>query len=237
MSRTGEGGGGTVALTRGLDAVRLLAEDGPLSASELSERLNIRREAADRIVSTLLSLGFIKETGGLGRYLPGPVVHTLVSRYLESLPAIASVKPVLHGVADGHGLVLSLVVEANGKALCLMQTGNAGSGQWGKAQRFVPMAESAAGRVMRSLYDEGWTGDAREKETLSQDGYLVIGEANHPGTLAMPFWLGETPAVLEARLQPNIDAESLSEIAEDLRAATSLVRQRLLNSGIRAIDL
>ena len=56
-------------------------------------------------------------------------------------------------------------------------------------------------------------------------------------SLIMPFYLGSTPAALEVLLPVNFGAGQLSELAADLRAATTLIGQRIVNAGIRAVEL
>lgn len=237
MSKPGEGAVGTVALTRGLEAVRLLANDGPLSVGELCERLAIRREAGDRIVNTLLALGFIQETSHADRYVPAPLVHRLVSRYLETLPVLAVTRPILQGVADRQAVVARFVIRAEDEALCLMQLGHGEGQQSRSGGRSMPLYRSPAGRAILSLGDETWAKGRPEGMHLSRDGYLVETDPPRPAVLAVPVRCGETPAAFEVSLEPNPDSERIRTVADDLSAAASLLQQRLPNAGVRAIEL
>lgn len=236
MRKVDEAAVGTVALTRGLEAVRLLANQGPLSVAELSERLAIRREAGDRIVNTLLGLGFIQETSHADRYVPAPLVHRLTSRYLESLTIIAVVRPFLQGLAERQRVKSRLVVKEGEQAVCLIQLSHGEGLRSPSGNRSVPLHQSLAGRAIMSIDDE--TGKTQPNRThLENYGYLIESDPPRWAVLAMPVRCGEASAAIEVSLDSNASPGRIQQVADDLVATALLLQEGLPNAGIRSIEL
>ncbi|MFC7622242.1 helix-turn-helix domain-containing protein [Microlunatus sp. GCM10028923] len=58
---------GNQSLARGLQMLRLLAENGPLTATELASRLGIHQSSASRSLAVLISTGYVRK-GAQGRF-------------------------------------------------------------------------------------------------------------------------------------------------------------------------
>lgn len=117
--------GGTVALRRGLDLLRLLSREGPLGVDELVERSGLRPDAVERLVETLALHGYVTRSGAPLRVQVGSVIDRLSDRFLSRLPVLDIARAVAQELADRHGVVVSLrapvAAEEVGVALLVCQ--------------------------------------------------------------------------------------------------------------------
>lgn len=102
--------GGTVALRRGLDLLRLLSREGPLAVEELVERSGLRPDAVERLVETLALHGYVTRNGAPPRVQVGGVIDRLADSFLSRLPVLDIARAVAQELADRHGVVVSLLV-------------------------------------------------------------------------------------------------------------------------------
>nr|WP_295812280.1 helix-turn-helix domain-containing protein [uncultured Nitratireductor sp.] len=118
--RSNEGNSSTVALKNGLELVRLLSNEGPMTANEVASRLFLRSDTAVRLLKTLEVHGFVEPSRFAERFQPGRLAGTLSEKFLSDTPVNEIARPVLQPLADRHNATSTLVVEDAGEALSLV---------------------------------------------------------------------------------------------------------------------
>ncbi len=110
------------SLARGLKILELLAQaqDG-ISITELSERLDIDKGSASRLVSTLADYGFAEKDKQTRRYHLGVQVVTLSRSLLTRLPLREVAKPFLRQLMEHTGECAHLAIPGQGKVLYIDQ--------------------------------------------------------------------------------------------------------------------
>lgn len=206
---------GSQTLSRGLTALELIGQaSGPLSVSELSEKLGIHRSMTYRLVKTLEQHGFISKTDS-GSLVLGIRLASLARGVSKNLQEAAA--PELEGLAESLGMTAFLATYDGEQVVTLSsaEPRHAPTTVAKKPGTRHPIERGAPGHVIRSLLDpENFPVQQFE---FSQDEVI-------PGiaAIAVPLIVrGEQPSALSVLYLPQeVDRE---QIAQKLSAAASRI--------------
>lgn len=106
------------SLARGLDILISLSEtDRAMGVTEIAHALNVDKSTAFRLVSTLVSRGFVVQDPDTRRYLPGLRIVELSRRMLDRIELRSVAKPWVRRLQQLAGESAHLAVLANGRAV------------------------------------------------------------------------------------------------------------------------
>jgi IclR family KDG regulon transcriptional repressor len=110
------------SLARGLKILDILGQnpDG-ISITELSERLNVDKGSASRLVSTLAAYGYAERDEVTRRYHVGSQIVSLSRSVLNRLPLREAAKPFLRQLMERTGECAHLGVATQGKVMYIDQ--------------------------------------------------------------------------------------------------------------------
>ncbi|MPZ58912.1 MAG: helix-turn-helix domain-containing protein [Rhizobiales bacterium] len=101
----------TQTLERGLEVLRAFdCEPRSLSNRIIAERTGLPKSAVTRITSTLVSLGYLNRTPGLGHYQLGARVFDIGNAYLERSALRRVARPVMERFADRRDVSCGLAI-------------------------------------------------------------------------------------------------------------------------------
>lgn len=119
-ARIEDGNSSTVALQNGLELVRRLSDEGPMTSEELAQSLSLRSDTTAKLLKTLEMHGFVEPARFAKRFQPGRMAGTLSEKFLGDTPVTDIARPVLQALADQHDGIGTLVVADRDEALLLV---------------------------------------------------------------------------------------------------------------------
>lgn len=169
------------ALARGLAVLKAVADaDQPLSNRELADGTGIPKATVSRLVSTLLSSGYLRQAPGSERYSLGPATLQLGNAYLRTFDFRQRARLHLAELAEAAGANVHLTVR-DGLDMLLIDTLRPRSAlilsRMDVGSRMT-MATSAAGRAYLAALP------GVQRASAYEDIRASVGEAAWPQTLA-----------------------------------------------------
>jgi IclR family KDG regulon transcriptional repressor len=244
-------------ILKGLTVLERLAEsDQPRGVTELSRQMNLTKSNVQRLLSTLVELGYAQRDPVTGRY--GPTLrmwefgYKTLSRDRVRLAAVSHLRRLFEQcdetvflcVGDGLDIVYVDKIEGNDPSRVFCMVGMR-----------VPALRTAAGRAILAFQDEdtiahaieaatvassngatpGLADTDQERERLAQirrDGYALSFGEFRPGvnSLAAPVWGSDGKAVASVVINGSSDRltpERLQTLAANVTAAAARTSETL----------
>jgi DNA-binding IclR family transcriptional regulator len=200
------------SLQKGLAILAAVAQSGPSTLTEVATRVGIDYTTVYRMVSTLVSLGYLRRDGATKRYEVGPAVLRLGYGYLENRQLSQIALPVMRDLRDAlqetvnlstlDGTEMVLLESVQGPHLLNMQTRIGGRFQLHcSASGKVALASLPADELGRKLagldlipHTDCTITDraalAHEAELVRERGYALNDEEHVIGlnAVAAPIW-------------------------------------------------
>jgi DNA-binding IclR family transcriptional regulator len=156
---------GVGVLDKALRVVRILAERGPLSLSELQAAAGLPRATAHRLALALEHHGFVRRDGD-GRFALGLGLIALGKAAATAFPLAGLARPVLDGLRDRTGESVQLFVREGDERRCVVSLQSTHGLRWIVPEGVVlPLALGSAGRVLAgAIGPEGWVESVEERE-------------------------------------------------------------------------
>ncbi|MCR4268859.1 MarR family transcriptional regulator [Nitratireductor sp. ZSWI3] len=256
MKTKNEDGSSTVALQNGLELVRLLSDEGPMTVDELARQASLRNETTARLIKTLELQGFVESTRFAGRYQPGRMATALSEAFLENTPVIEVARPVMQALADNQRMTVSLAVSESDRALSLLICRGAGRNVVpGHIGCLSSMTRSAAGhallftacahREQLRIIAQETEGESAAAEKLEESAaffrtsgcFRLLDVEQDVLQLAAPLHLSNAVLALEATL-PDASGHTreIAGIIGDLLRAVELIQQKSAAAGVRYLE-
>lgn len=222
---------GTAALTRGLDALALLADAGRapdgLGVTQLAELLGSDKSQISRTLQTLAEHGFVGRDPETHAYRLGWRVFALAGRGGEAR-LLTEAPPLLRALVREVRESAHLSVRVGSEVLTLLsESPESAIHAPGKVGGLTPLATTSAGRVLAiDLGDAelGALGLADAAEAIGRAralGYAIVREEFEPGLVAAAAPVRDAAGRVIAAI--NVSAPRFRLDDERLEAAASLV--------------
>ncbi|WP_172329414.1 IclR family transcriptional regulator [Mangrovicoccus sp. HB161399] len=170
---------GTQTLLRGLDVLRLVSE-GVSDAGSIGRALGVPRSTAHRLLSSLVSAGYLHHVPQAG-YLLGPQLIFLGQRAAEQRPVRSLAEPVLRELAGITGDTVHLGIPDGAEVLYLDKIeGTRGLEMRSRPGQRMPLALTGLGKAMMlAMPEDRW-------EPLYRAAAEI--QARHPGRVPPRPW-------------------------------------------------
>ncbi|MFC5586261.1 helix-turn-helix domain-containing protein [Nitratireductor kimnyeongensis] len=252
--QTDESNSSTVALKNGLELVRLLSVEGPMTANELALRLSLRNDTAARLLKTLEIHGFVEQSRFADRFQPGRTASALSEKFLRETPVNEIARSVLQALADRHNATCILAVDDAGEALSLVVCNglNRVSLPCCHVGSVYPLTRTAAGHALlfttpneADRLDKIKDHSAAETEALRESFcffrasgcFRLTLEEDDVLFLAAPLHLNNAVLALEIILPAKARSACDSTRAmRDLLAAVEMVQHKCDAMGVRYLE-
>ena len=137
------------ALARGLALMQAIATNGPMNLKDLAATTGIPKATASRMVGTLLSTGYLRQSEGSALLRLGPAFLVSGNAYLNDIDVRDMLRPHLQGVANLAGAKVNVGVR-NGLEIVVVDSiapRNAAILSYVKIGDRMDLATSASGRA------------------------------------------------------------------------------------------
>jgi len=218
---------GTQTLARGLRALELVttARDG-LTIQEVSERLDVHRSIASRLLATLADFHLVARSGD-GRYRTGAGLAALAGGIHATLRA--SAEPVMRELAADLGATISLLVVegSDAVALLVMEPPAASYVLSFRTGSRHPLGRGSAGVALLAAGPAS-PGEAANVAEARERGYAATFGEVEPGAygVAVPISIPGLPAACLNLI--TYRAEIADKAAEPLVAAAERIAATLV---------
>ncbi|OGB93857.1 MAG: hypothetical protein A2Z31_01125 [candidate division NC10 bacterium RBG_16_65_8] len=138
------------SITRALTLLEALADQrGDVGIAELSRRVHLHVSTAHRILGTLASRGYVRQSPETGRYALGATAFHLTESYLGQMDLRHLVRPVLERLSRETGETANLVILDGREALYLDKVESPQSLRiFSRIGRRAPLHCTAVGKVL-----------------------------------------------------------------------------------------
>ena len=256
MKSKPDDGTNTVALQNGLELVRLLSDEGPMTIDELAQRVALRPDTTTKLIKTLEIHGYVEPARFAGRFQPGRIAGALSEAFLRGAPIGAVARPVMQALAENHDAAISLMVPHADQALSMLVCRSlARNTAVNHAGSTTAMIRSAAGHALlftANAHGEelvlpaaGKAEEARLTRALEESFaffrtsgcFRVIDEERGVLRLGAPLHLSNAVLALEALVpRASPQGQQPATLIGDLLAAIELIQQKSAAAGVRYLD-
>lgn len=146
----------TTSATPSFALIRLLANSSePISAADMSRRLDMPVSSLHRMATTLIETGFADNIEYAPRYVLGPMAQHLVRALLRRFPICAAARSLLRPQSGSFGITTALIVRVGW--FCVVAEVKEGSSETYHTRRLGELSllhQSAAGLAMLGRCDD-----------------------------------------------------------------------------------
>jgi DNA-binding IclR family transcriptional regulator len=148
--------GGVQSVVRALTLLEALADQhGDIGIAELSRRVGLHVSTAHRILGTLVSRGYARQSPESGRYALGAKTFHIAESYLGQIDLRRLVRPVLERLSRETGETANLVILDGREALYLDKVESPQSLRiFSRIGRRAPLYCTAVGKVLLAYRSE-----------------------------------------------------------------------------------
>ncbi len=176
-----------------LDVLECFATDGELGVSDIARRLGCAKSTAHRLLSTLVSRGFVEQDVETGQYRLGIHIYELGQLALQRNQLRYVALPIMRQVAQSTGLTVNLAVPDGADVVFVERLENTdGVRILGHAGRRLPAHCTSSGKIIAAFNDRanaarlaaGFPPRARGTVRSERDWIRVIEQARKDGYAA-----------------------------------------------------
>ncbi len=236
------------ALLRGLEVLRVVSEDGPLTATDLSRALDLPQPTVIRLLETLIAAGYVYRVAGASTFGVTARALSLGSGYDADTRRIELARPLVEELTAEVGWPTSLAVYIEAEAAMSIAYTNRsayGLSMPGRLGARVPLLVTAAGIVYLAHREEeecaailerldqsrsAWDTDPTYREGLEQrldavrrDGYGLSAQAYLDAVYDSRLWAVAVPIVVAGRVDAALATMVLQPAGEPKRLLNGIL--------------
>jgi DNA-binding IclR family transcriptional regulator len=187
---TEQPGSGLKSVGAALDVLECFATDDELGVSDVARRLGCAKSTAHRLLTTLVTRGFVEQDAGTGQYRLGIHIYELGQLALQRNQLRHIALPVMRQVARATGLTVNLGVPDGADIVFVERLENAdGVRILGHAGRRLPAHCTSSGKAIAAHNEEanrarlsaGFPPRARGTVRSPADWHRVIDQVRREG--------------------------------------------------------
>lgn len=151
-SREAQGGAGLKSVGSALDVLECFATDSELGVSDIARRLGCAKSTAHRLLTTLVSRGFVEQDPVTGQYRLGIHIYELGQLALQRNQLRYVALPTMHHVAQATGLTVNLGVPDGADVVFVERLENADGVRFlGHSGRRMPAHVTSSGKAIAAF--------------------------------------------------------------------------------------
>lgn len=143
------------SVDRALSVLKLLAERGESSVTDLAQELGVHKSTASRLLSTLAAEDFVEQVDGAGSFrLSFGVLH-LASAMLAEIDIVRTARPILEALSETTAETVNIAVLHNDQVVNVDQViGSMAVVGANWVGRRLPLHCTSTGKVLLAFLDE-----------------------------------------------------------------------------------
>jgi len=239
-----------VALGRGLEIIRLVAERGPLKLADVADAMNLSSDTSERLVETLVAHAYLERIESSGQFRLGPATQKLANALSARIRIRDLAIPVLRSIADRCKGAAALFSSEGESMIALLNEDSSRFRATASPGRGLAISSCAAGYVYAICAKAGSAERARLEQDIGirkyqaasaafgEDGfYCHLDRLSETRQIAAPIRLPDAILVLQAEL-PTMMSEKpeLAMLGKDVKTAADLIAERAAASGITYLE-
>jgi len=144
-----EGTGNIQSVSRALESLEIIAEEGEIGVTDLGKRLGVHKATASRLAATLASHGLIERDPHSDKYRLGLSLIYLAGAAMTGLDLVTTARPIVQGLADQTRETVNLGVAHADAVVCIDQaTGTSSIVSVSWVGRQTPIHCTSNGKVL-----------------------------------------------------------------------------------------
>lgn len=144
-----EGTGNIQSVSRALESLEIIAEEGEIGVTDLGKRLGVHKATASRLTATLASHGLIERDPHSDKYRLGLSLIYLAGAAMTGLDLVTTARPIVQGLADQTRETVNLGVAHADAVVCIDQaTGTSSIVSVSWVGRQTPIHCTSNGKVL-----------------------------------------------------------------------------------------